>query len=63
MVFWLSPCLYSWPMAQEPGRSLPKYRQIAVDLRARIETGEYPVDSQLPTKPELMDRYDIRSRD
>ena len=36
---------------------LPKYRQIADDLRARIEAGEYPVDSQLPTKPELMDRY------
>lgn len=57
MVFWLSLCLYSWPMAQETGRSLPKYRQIADDLHARIEAGEYPVDSQLPTKPELMDRY------
>lgn len=44
-------------MAQETGRSLPKYRQIADDLRARIEAGEYPVDSQLPTKPELMGRY------
>jgi 8-oxo-dGTP pyrophosphatase MutT (NUDIX family)/DNA-binding transcriptional regulator YhcF (GntR family) len=44
-------------MAQDTGKSLPKYRQIADDLRARIEAGEYPVDSQLPTKPELMDRY------
>jgi 8-oxo-dGTP pyrophosphatase MutT (NUDIX family)/DNA-binding transcriptional regulator YhcF (GntR family) len=44
-------------MAQQTGRAVPKYRQIADDLRARIEAGEYPVDSQLPTKPELMDRY------
>lgn len=32
----------------------PKYRQIAADLRARIEAGEYPVGSQMPTKDELM---------
>ena len=45
-------------MAQETGRSLPKYRQIADDLRARIEAGEFPVDTRLPTKPELMDHYE-----
>ena len=44
-------------MAQDTGRARPKYRQIADDLRARIEAGEYPVDSQLPTKPALMDHY------
>jgi 8-oxo-dGTP pyrophosphatase MutT (NUDIX family)/DNA-binding transcriptional regulator YhcF (GntR family) len=44
-------------MAQDHGRSLPKYRQIADDLRARIQAGEFPVDTQLPTKPELMSRY------
>jgi 8-oxo-dGTP pyrophosphatase MutT (NUDIX family)/DNA-binding transcriptional regulator YhcF (GntR family) len=44
-------------MAQQTGKAVPKYRQIADDLRARIEAGGYPVDSQLPTKPELMDHY------
>jgi len=44
-------------MAQQTRKTLPKYRQIADDLRARIEAGECPVDSQLPTKPELMERY------
>lgn len=36
---------------------MPKYRQVADDLRARIEAGEYPVGTQLPTKAELMARY------
>jgi DNA-binding GntR family transcriptional regulator len=44
-------------MTQDPGRALPKYRQLAGDLRARIEAGEYPADSLMPTKPELMRRY------
>ena len=35
----------------------PKYRQIAADLLARIEAGEYPVGSQMPTKDELMTSY------
>jgi DNA-binding GntR family transcriptional regulator len=34
-----------------------KYRQIADDLRARIDSGEYPPDAQLPTKAELMTQY------
>jgi DNA-binding GntR family transcriptional regulator len=44
-------------MAQQAGRTPPKYRQVADDLRARIEAGEYPVDGLLPTKPELMRHY------
>jgi GntR family transcriptional regulator len=44
-------------MAPQAGRTPPKYRQVADDLRARIEAGEYPVDSLLPTKPELMRHY------
>lgn len=48
---------YPVPMAQEPGRPPAKYRQIADDLRARIEGGEYPVGAQLPTKAELEDAY------
>lgn len=34
-----------------------KYRQIAADLRARIERGEWPVDGQMPTLPELEAQY------
>ena len=44
-------------MAEDHGKSLPKYRHIADDLRARIEAGEFPIDTQLPTKPELMAHY------
>lgn len=46
-------------MAQRSGTSGPKYRQIASDLRARIERGEYPPGSQLPTKAELMARHHV----
>jgi DNA-binding GntR family transcriptional regulator len=45
-------------MAQQAGRTPPKYRQVADDLRDRIEAGEYPVNGLLPTKPELMKRYE-----
>ena len=41
------------------GQAPPKYRQIANDLRTRIEAGEYPADSRLPSKTELMDRYGV----
>lgn len=45
-------------MAQQPDRKPPpKYRKIADDLRARIEAGEYPAGTQLPTKAELMERH------
>jgi len=40
-----------------PGK--PKYQRIADDLRMGISSGEYPVGSQLPTKAELMDRYQV----
>jgi DNA-binding GntR family transcriptional regulator len=44
-------------MTQEPGRALPKYRQIAASLRARIEAGEFPVGAQLPSIAELQSAY------
>jgi DNA-binding GntR family transcriptional regulator len=37
----------------------PKYRRIADDLRADIESGKYPPGKQLPTKSELMQRYGV----
>src|SRR5258707_3741441 len=36
-----------------------KYQRIADDLRARISSGEYPPGSRLPTKAELMARYQV----
>lgn len=40
-------------------RAKPKYRQIADDLRAKIYSGEYEADAQLPTKAALMEQYDV----
>ncbi len=37
----------------------PKYRLIAEDLLARIESGEYPPGSRLPTKAELMAQHHV----
>jgi DNA-binding GntR family transcriptional regulator len=36
-----------------------KYQRIADDLRARISGGEFPPGSRLPTKAELMARYQV----
>ncbi len=40
------------------GEEPPKYRQIADDLRARIQSGEYAPGARLPSKAELMARYE-----
>lgn len=37
----------------------PKYQQIAADLRARIEAGEFTPGDQLPTHAALMERYGV----
>ena len=46
-------------MAQQAGPTGPKYRRIAEDLLAQIGNGEYPPGSRLPTKAELMTRYQV----
>jgi GntR family transcriptional regulator len=46
-------------MARQAGPAGPKYRQIAEDLRARIEAGEYPPGTRLPTKAELMAQHGV----
>lgn len=38
-----------------------KHAQIADDLIARIEAGDYPPGSRLPTEPQLMRQYDASS--
>jgi DNA-binding GntR family transcriptional regulator len=40
-----------------PGKA--KYLRIADDLRAGIDSGEFPPGSRLPTKAELMTRYQV----
>jgi GntR family transcriptional regulator len=37
----------------------PKYRQVANDLRRKIESGLLPPGAQLPPEPELMEQYDV----
>lgn len=48
--------LYPVHMAREDP---PRYRQIADDLRARMESGEYPPDSRLPSKAAMMEHYAV----
>lgn len=40
-------------------RTRPKYQGIADDLRAKINAGTYASGTQLPTKAELADLYDV----
>ena len=46
---------YADPMAARG--ELSKYEQIAADLRARIESGEFPPGSLLPSEAKLKERY------
>lgn len=36
----------------------PRHQRIAADLRARIMSGDLPADTQLPSTPQLVERYD-----
>ena len=51
--------IYAGLMALQGGATGPKYRRIAEDLLAGIDSGEYPVGSRLPTKADLMARYQV----
>ena len=46
-------------MTQHGGRRPAKYRQIAADLRARIERGEWAVGEQMPILDELSAQYGV----
>jgi DNA-binding GntR family transcriptional regulator len=51
---------YSCCMTQQrAGTGQAKYKAIAADLRAKIESGEYPVGSRLPTHDALIKTYDV----
>lgn len=47
---------------RQPGSvTMPKqrYEQVADDLRAKIESGEYPPGSKLPTRVEIGEQYGV----
>lgn len=43
----------------DPLGPLPPYRQIAAILRRRIESGQYPPDTRIPTESELMEAFEV----
>ena len=38
---------------------MPPYRQIAGILQRRIESGQYPPDTRIPTESELMEAFEV----
>lgn len=43
----------------DPIAPLPPYRQIAGILRRRIESGQYPPDTRIPTESELVEAFEV----
>ncbi len=43
----------------DPIAPVPPYRQIAGILRRRIEAGQYPPDTRIPTESELMEAFEV----
>jgi DNA-binding GntR family transcriptional regulator len=43
----------------DPIAPVPPYRQIADILRRRIESGQYPPDTRIPTESELVEAFEV----
>ena len=43
----------------DPTGPVPPYRQIAAIIRARIESGEYPQGSRIPTESEIVETFEV----
>jgi GntR family transcriptional regulator len=43
----------------DPTGPVPPYRQIAKILRSRIESGEYPKGTRMPTESEIVDTWEV----
>jgi DNA-binding GntR family transcriptional regulator len=43
----------------DPTGPVPPYRQIAEILRSRIESGEYPKGTRIPTESEIVDAWEV----
>jgi GntR family transcriptional regulator len=43
----------------DPLGPLPPYRQMAAILRRRIESGQYPPETRIPTESELVEAFEV----
>ena len=43
----------------DPTGKLPPYRQLAAIVAARIESGEYPRGSRLPSEADFMEEFEL----
>jgi GntR family transcriptional regulator len=43
----------------DPLAPIPPFRQIAAIVRRRIESGQYPPDTRIPTESELMEEFEV----
>ena len=43
----------------DPTGPVPPYRQIAAIIRSRIESGEYPKGSRIPTESEMVETWEV----
>jgi GntR family transcriptional regulator len=43
----------------DPTGPVPPYRQIAEIIRSRIESGEYPQGSRIPTESEMVETWEV----
>ena len=43
----------------DPTGPVPPYRQIAAIIRARIESGEYPTGTRIPTESEMVETWEV----
>jgi DNA-binding GntR family transcriptional regulator len=43
----------------DPTGPVPPYRQIAEIIRKRIESGEYPKGSRIPTESEMVETWEV----
>jgi DNA-binding GntR family transcriptional regulator len=43
----------------DPTGPVPPYRQIAAIIQSRIESGEYPPGSRIPTESEIVDTWEV----
>lgn len=43
----------------DPTGPVPPYRQIAEIIRSRIESGEYPKGSRIPTESEMVETWEV----
>ena len=43
----------------DPTGPVPPYKQIAAIIRARIESGEYPKGTRIPTESEMVETWEV----